>query len=159
MLLIFIPKLSFAQGFDEGGGSVGKSLGWISVGAGVLANVPFLAYARVKKYSIVKLGGGHEDTRAMALQHPTVLLFHMGMNLIGFAAGAAHGLIFIGRLEPYSLSLAVMMTVLTATGLLLKFAKAPSAKLVTRLVHSQVVLSGLLVVLVVLHIVTAHGGD
>ena len=33
-------------------------LGWISISCGLIANVPFILYVRVKKLSVKRLGGG-----------------------------------------------------------------------------------------------------
>ncbi|MEW6605106.1 MAG: hypothetical protein AB1351_10540 [Thermoproteota archaeon] len=148
--------LSPTAAFAEDGNNTAKDLGWVSIGSGVLANVPFVAYNRVKRYSVVKLGGGHEITRSMAMQHSPIMTFHMGLNLIGFAAGAVHGIIFLNRLDMFSLSLAILMTALTTSGVILRFTKSTDAKLLTRMFHGQIVLSGLLAVLIVLHVITAY---
>ena len=142
-----LPQSAFAEG-----NSVARDLGWVSIGAGVLANVPLIVYSRVKKYSVVKLGGGHEVTRGMAVQQSPVLVWHTGLNLAGFAAGAAHGIIFVNRLEPITLALAIIMTALTASGLFLKFTNSPNARFASRLFHSQIILSGILVTLIVIHV-------
>ena len=147
MSLIILPHAAFAEG-----NSTARDIGWVSIGAGVLANVPFVVYNTVKKYSVVKLGGGHEITRGLVLQHSPLLAWHNGLNLAGFAAGAAHGIIFLQRLEPITLSLAVIMTALTASGIFLKITKSTNARFVSKLFHSQIILSGVLVILIMLHV-------
>ncbi len=136
-----------------------KSLGWVAIGAGLMANVPFLAFVRVKKLSVVSLGGGHEITRGLAVRHPTMLNFHMAMNGIGFVAGITHGVLLIRGLDAISLALAITMTVLVASGAVLRFAPWKNGgksylKNYTRVLHSQLMLSGLLVVLIILHLVS-----
>jgi hypothetical protein len=152
LCLLLTPQLAFA----EDGNGTAKNLGWVSIGSGVLANVPFVVYNRLKKYSVAKLGGGHEITRGMALQHSPVMTIHTGLNLIGFVAGAVHGIIFLNRLDMFSLSLAVMITVLTISGFFLRFTKCTNVKLLTKMIHSQLLLSALLSVLIVLHVLTAY---
>jgi hypothetical protein len=149
-----------------GGGarSTAKSLGWVAIGAGLMANVPFLAFVRVKKLSVVSLGGGHEITRGLAIRHPTILNFHMAMNAIGFVAGMTHGILLIRGLDAISLALAITMTVLVASGLVLRFApwkngSKTNLKNYARIFHSQFVLSGLLVLLVILHLVSVGALD
>jgi hypothetical protein len=149
LALLFVPVAAYAQ--REEGVSAAGSLGWVAIGAGLLANIPFMLYTRVKKMSVVELGGGDEITRDLALQHRPILNVHMALNLIGFAAGAAHGVALIRGLDAVSLSLAITMTFLTASGIVLRFSSR-NARLFTKMVHTQLVLSGLLVALIALHV-------
>src|SRR5687767_15482661 len=59
-------------------------LGWISTSCGLIANVPFILYVRVKKLSVKRLGGGDSLTRNLALEHRPIINFHTALNLIGF---------------------------------------------------------------------------
>lgn len=145
------------DGNDKGTGFA-ASLGWISIGAGVLANVPFILYMKIKRSSTVTLGGGNEITRGLSGQYQTVLNFHMIMNIIGFIAGMAHGILLIRGLDGISLSLAITMTVLVISGIILRFATR-STKNFARLVHGQAVLSVLLILLVFLHVSSIRGFD
>jgi hypothetical protein len=172
---VFLPPVlaAWAEGGHvisergSGGGgarSTAKSLGWVAIGAGLMANVPFLAFVRVKKLSVVSLGGGHEITRGLAVRHPTMLNFHMAMNGVGFVAGITHGVLLIRGLDAISLALAITMTVLVASGAVLRFAPWKNGgksylKNYTRVLHSQLMLSGLLVVLVILHLVSVGALD
>jgi len=146
-----------ASGSANGGArGVAKSLGWVAIGAGLIANIPFIAYARIRKVSVVSLGGGHEITRGLAIRHPTMLNLHMGINAVGFVAGIAHGVLLIRGLDAISLALAITMTVLVASGIVLRFARMKSGNSSTRnyarIFHTQLILSGLLVLLVILHL-------
>jgi hypothetical protein len=138
--------------------SFAGSLGWISIGVGVLANVPFVSYQKVKSRSVVVLGGGHEITRSLSGQYATILNFHMIMNIVGFIAGMAHGILLFRGLDAISLSLAITMTALMITGIVLRFS-TKSPKNFAKWIHGQVALSALLVALVVLHVVTMTGFD
>lgn len=95
----------------EGKGGVAGALGWVAIGAGALGTVPFLLYVRVKKLSVVALGGSDAITR----------------------------------------ELAVVMTVLTASGIVLRFSSG-NVRAFTRLLHGQIVMSALLVVLIAPHV-------
>jgi hypothetical protein len=92
-----------------------------SIGAGVLADIPFIVYLKVKKSSVVMLGGGHETTRGLARQYSTVLNFRIIMNIVGFIAGMTHGILLIRGLDAISLSLAITMTVMMISGIVLRF--------------------------------------
>jgi hypothetical protein len=133
-----------------------KNLGWMSIGAGVLANVPLIFYVRVKRISVATLGGGHEITRNLAAQHNAVINLHMIINIIGFIAGITHGILLVKGLDAISFSLALTMTVLVASGILLRFS-TKSTKYFSRLFHGQILLSGLLILLIILHVASMRG--
>jgi hypothetical protein len=66
-----------------------------------------------------------------------------------------HGMLLAGRIDAVSFSLALLMAVMTATGIILRFSKLPpGAKMMGRMVHSQMALSGILVALAWLHVLT-----
>ncbi|MEM2140280.1 MAG: hypothetical protein QXJ74_08435 [Nitrososphaera sp.] len=146
LALLFAPAAAYA---DEGGAAA--SLGWVAIGAGALGTVPFMLYVRVKKLSVATLGGGDAITRDLSLQHRPILNAHIALNLIGFAAGAAHGVALIRGLDAISLSLAVVMTVLTASGIVLRFSSR-NARVFAKVLHTQIAMSALLVVLIALHV-------
>ncbi|HSB57763.1 MAG TPA: hypothetical protein VLD38_08150 [Nitrosopumilaceae archaeon] len=156
--LFSIPQIAFADDNDGGNKGFAIDLGWISIASGLLGNIPFVLQKRVKKYAVAKLGGGHEVTRELAMEHSFVMTVHVALNLIGFAAGMTHGLFFVKRLDAFSLSLAIMMTALTISGIILRFCKSINLKLATRMIHGQAILSSLLVLLVILH-VFSYGDD
>jgi hypothetical protein len=162
LILIITITIHPAWADDEFGEGRGRgaavALGWVSIGSGLLANVPFLLYVKVKKVSVSVLGGGHQITRGLAVQHPAILNFHMTMNLIGFAAGAAHGTFLLGGLDAISLSLAIVMTLLVASGLILRFSSGDTRNF-TKILHSQIVLMAALIVLIGLHVLSMGGFD
>lgn len=148
LLLLVAPAAAFA---DEGKGGVAASLGWVAIGAGALGTVPFMLYVRVKRISVATLGGGDAITRDLALQHAPILNVHMALNLVGFAAGAVHGIALLRGLDAVSLSLAVVMTVLTASGIILRFSSR-NPRLFAKVLHTQIIMSTLLIVLIALHV-------
>lgn len=154
----FLPTRNAFADDDFGGRGSAVALGWVAIGAGLVANIPFLLYVRVKRVSVTTLGGGHEITRGLAVQHPVVVNFHMWMNLVGFAAGAAHGIALLRGLDAISLSLAIVMTVLVVSGIALRFSSR-NARLFAKLLHGQIVLSAILLLLVVLHVISMGGFD
>jgi type IV secretory pathway TrbD component len=151
-LLPFVPAAVFFQG---GHGDAAAALGWVAIGAGLLGTVPFMLYVRVKKISVAMLRGGDTITRELALQHKPILNVHIALNLVGFAAGAAHGIALLQGLDVISLSLTVVMSITTASGIVLWFASSRSTRLFTKILHTQIVMSALLAVLVVLHVLEA----
>ncbi len=70
-------------------------LGWISISCGLIANVPFILYVRVKRLSVKRLGGGDSLTRNLALEHKPIINFHIALNLIGFFTGIFHGILLV----------------------------------------------------------------
>lgn len=92
----------------------------------------------------------------MAPSFKPLLNFHIILNSIGYFAGMTHGLLFSQHLESISLSLAITMTVLMVSGILLRFTSSRNTKLFTRLLHGQFILMFLLIALIVLHVITAN---
>lgn len=152
-------QIVFVDDHNGSNMSFALDLGWISIASGLLGNIPYLLHKRVKKYAVSNLGGGHEVSRELAYEHSPVMTIHIALNLIGFVAGMTHGLIFVSRLDAFSLSLAIMMTALTVSGIILRFSKSINLKQATRLIHGQIILSSLLVLLVILHVLVSQGGD
>jgi hypothetical protein len=149
-LLFLIPLQAFA---DEGEDAV-KALGWTAIGIGVLANIPFIIYNRVRKLPVKIIGTN--IARELALLYKPVLNAHIALNIIGYIAGAVHGLLLVEYLEPISLSLAIVMSVLVVSGLLLRYTSSRNLKVFNRLMHGQAFLALLLIVLIGLHIATAE---
>ncbi|MGE5635214.1 MAG: hypothetical protein ACM3VV_08270 [Deltaproteobacteria bacterium] len=127
-------------------------LGWISISCGLIANVPFILYVRVKKLSVKRLGGGDSLTRNLALEHRPIINFHTALNLIGFFTGIFHGILLVRGIDFISISLAIVITTLTVSGILLRFAKLRFINQFNRIIHTHVILSVLLVILIILHV-------
>ena len=127
-------------------------LGWISISYGLIANVPFILYVRVKRLSVKRLGGGDSLTRNLALEHKPIINFHTALNLIGFFTGIFHGILLVRGIDFISISLAIVITTLTVSGILLRFAKLRFINQFNRIIHTHVILSVLLVILIILHV-------
>ena len=127
-------------------------LGWISISCGLIANVPFILYVRVKKLSVKRLGGGDSLTRNLALEHRPIINFHTALNLIGFFTGMFHGILLVRGIDFISISLAIVITILTVSGILIRFAKLRIINQFNRIIHTHVILSALLVILIILHV-------
>lgn len=149
--LFFIPLPVFA---DDGGDAV-KDLGWIAIGAGVIGTVPFVFYNTVRKFALNSGGSTVLIGRQMMSSYKPLLNFHIVLNSIGYFSGMLHGLLFSNNLEPISLSLAIVMTVLMISGILLKYSSSRNDKMFNRLLHGQFGLVILLIVLIFLHVMTA----
>jgi hypothetical protein len=137
-LLLLLPIPSFADD-DDGEESI-ENLGWVAIGAGIIANLPFivLVFAR-------KIGSSFK----------AILNFHILLNSIGYFAGMTHGLLLSEHLDSISLSLAITMTVLMISGVLLRYTSSRNMKIFNRLLHGQFGLVILLVALIALHILLA----
>ena len=151
ILLMFIPFKVYA---DDGAEDAAKTLGWLSIGIGVIANVMFITYNRLRKILVTNIG--NEMSRTLALAYKPMLNMHIMLNVIGYIAGMAHGLLLIRYLEPISLSLAIVMSVLIASGIMLRYSSSRNAKLFNRLLHGQALLTLMLIILILLHIATAE---
>lgn len=127
-------------------------LGWISVSCGLIANVPFILYVHVKRLSVKRLGGGDSLTRNLALEHTPIINFHIALNLIGFFTGVVHGVLLVRGIDFISMSLAIIITTLTVSGILLRFAKFRIINQFNRIIHTHIILTILLVILVILHV-------
>ena len=127
-------------------------LGWISISCGLIANVPFILYVRVKRLSVKRLGGGDSLTRNLALEHKPIINFHIALNLIGFFTGIFHGILLVRGIDFISISLAIVITTLTVSGILLRFAKLRIINQFNRIIHTHIILSTLLVILIILHV-------
>lgn len=137
---------------EEGEDAV-KELGWIAIGIGVIANVIFILYNRIRKVSITYLSS--DIARSLALMYKPMLNMHIILNIIGYVVGMVHGLSFLRHLDPISLSLAVVMSVLVISGLLLRYESSRNAKIFNNLLHGQAILTVMLIMLIMLHIGTA----
>jgi len=65
-----------------------------------------------------------------------------------------HGLLLASDLDSISLSLAITMTVLMVSGILLRYTSSRHTKVFNRLLHGQFGLLLLLIALIVLHVLT-----
>lgn len=131
-------------------------LGWISISSGLIANVPFILYVRVKKLSVKRLGGGDSLTRNLALEHRPIINFHTALNLIGFFTGIFHGILLVRGIDFISISLAIVITTLTVSGILIRFTKLRIVNQLNRIIHTHIILSTLLVILVILHVSSSY---
>jgi hypothetical protein len=129
------------------------ALGWAAIGAGALGTGSLVVFKTSKRALIATVGSGG-ITKSLTEAYKPALNFHMAMNLIGYAAGMVHGLLLSRGADGISIGLIIVMTVLVATGVLMRFT-ASRARLFNTQVHGQVFLVLLMVILVLLHIETA----
>ena len=152
LLLFLAPIPAFAD--DDDTEDTIESLGWVAIGAGVIANVPFILFSKWRKY-VVRVGGQSLLMARQAVQfYKPVLNFHIILNSVGYFAGMTHGLLLVNDLDSISLSLAITMTVLMASGILLRYTSSRYTKIFNRLLHGQFGLLLLLIALIVLHVLT-----
>jgi hypothetical protein len=135
-----------------------QTLGWVSIGTGVVANLLFVGFNAIKKFPLLKVGIGSEISKAGVSMYKPLLNFHIMLNSVGFFAGMSHGIMLLRGIDSISLSLAIVMIFSMISGIILKFESDRNLKFFGRLVHGQVILSILLISLVTLHVVTM-GGD
>lgn len=150
-LLFLIPIPVFA---DDDAEDAVESLGWVAIGAGVVANLPFIVFNKWRRYA-VRAGGQSLQMARQAVQfYKPVLNFHIALNSVGYFAGMTHGLLLVNHLDSISLSLAVTMTVLMVSGILLRYTSSRHTKVFNRLLHGQFGLVLLLIALIALHVMT-----
>lgn len=147
---IGLPE-AWAEDEHEGGGAT--ALGWAAVGTGVLGTGLLVAYKMSRKALVATIGSGG-TTRSLTVMYKPILNFHMAINLIGYSAGMAHGVILAGGVDGISIGLALVMTILVASGALMRFTSSRMRLFNTQL-HGQIFLVIMLIVLVLLHIATA----
>ena len=156
LFLLFIPFCYADNNNDNNNRRLlhnnAELLGWISISCGLIANVPFILYVRVKKLSVKRLGGGDSLTRNLALEHRPIINFHTALNLIGFFTGIFHGILLLRGIDFISISLAIVITTLTVSGILIRFTKLRIVNQFNRIIHTHIILSTLLVILVILHV-------
>ncbi|HSF00743.1 MAG TPA: hypothetical protein VLA48_07600, partial [Nitrososphaeraceae archaeon] len=153
--ILFLLSIQFSYADNNNNRSLlhnnAELLGWISISCGLIANVPFILYVRVKRLSVKRLGGGDSLTRNLALEHKPIINFHIALNLIGFFTGIFHGILLVRGIDFISISLAIVITTLTVSGILLRFAKLRIINQFNRIIHTHIILSTLLVILIILH--------
>ena len=149
--ILAIPLPVYA---DDGEDSI-KNLGWIAIFCGVIGTPPFIIMMKLRKHTVTIGGSSLSIAKGVRTVYKPILNFHIMMNSIGYGAGMFHGLLFSEHLDSIALSLAIVMTLLMASGLLLKYTSSRSTKIFNRLLHGQSILVILLVALIILHILTA----
>jgi len=112
-----------------------------------------VVYKVSKKVLIATVGSGGL-TRSLTTAYKPALNLHTALNLIGFSAGMAHGILLSDGADGISIGLVIVMTLLVATGVLMRFTTS-RARLFNMQLHGQVFLVLLLIVLVLLHIASA----
>ena len=152
-LLVIPPTLAYADDGDDDAEDIAENLGWVAVGAGIVANVPFIAMNKIRRYALKTSRSTVQVAKQIREVYKPVLNFHIMLNSIGYFAGMTHGLMLSRHLDSVSLSLAIVMSVMMVSGLLLKYTSSRNSKIFGRLLHGQFGLVILLAALVVLHIV------
>ena len=152
-LLVIPPTLAYADDGDDEAEDIVENLGWVAVGAGIAANIPFIVMNKIRRYSVKAGSSTMQIAKQIRTVYRPILDFHIMLNSIGYFAGMTHGLILSRHLDSVSLSLAIVMSVMMISGLLLKYTSSRNSKIFGKLLHGQFGLVILLVALVVFHIV------
>jgi len=153
ILLVIPPTLTYAGDNDDDAEDIVENLGWVAVGAGIMANVPFIAMNKIRRYTLKTSSSTIQIAKQIRTVYKPVLNFHIMLNSIGYFAGMTHGLMLFRHLDSISLSLAIVMSVMMVSGLLLKYTSSRNSKIFGKLLHGQFGLVILLTALVVLHII------
>ena len=154
-LLVIPPTLAYADDDDEVEDIV-ENLGWIAVGAGIVANIPFIAMNKIRRYAIKTGISTMQIGKQIKTVYKPILNFHIMLNSIGYFAGMTHGLMLSQHLDSVSLSLAIVMSVMMVSGLLLKYTSSRNSKIFGKLLHGQFGLVILLAALISLHVVIGN---
>ena len=152
-LLVIPLTLAYADDGDDDAEDIVENLGWVAVGAGIAANVPFIAMNKIRRYAIKTGSSTMQVAKQIRTVYKPILNFHIMLNSIGYFAGMTHGLMLSRHLDSVSLSLAIVMSVMMISGLLLKYMSSRNSKIFGKLLHGQFGLVILLASLVVLHII------
>ena len=91
-LLFLIPIPAFA---DDDGEDAIENLGWVAIGAGAVANMPFILFNKWRKYAVHAGGRSLQMARQTVQFYKPVLNFHIILNSIGYFAGMTHGLLLV----------------------------------------------------------------
>ena len=150
LLLFLTPIHAFAD--DDDAEDAVESLGWVAIGAGVIANLPFILFNKWRKYAVRTGGQSLQMVRQAVQFYKPILNFHIILNAVGYFAGMMHGLLLVNDLDSISLSLAITMTVLMVSGILLRYTSSRHTKIFNRLLHGQFGLLLLLIALITLHV-------
>ena len=126
-LLVISPTLAYADDDDEAEDIV-ENLGWVAVGAGIAANVPFIAMNKIRRYAIKTSSSTMQVAKQIRTVYKPILNFHIMLNSIGYFAGMTHGLMLSRHLDSVSLSLAIVMSVMMVSGLLLKYTSSRNSR-------------------------------
>ena len=151
-ILFLLPLPAYA---DDDSEDIIENLGWVAIGCGVAANLPFVMINKYRRYAVSAGGQSLQMARKIGTVFKPILNFYIMMNSIGYFAGMTHGFFLSEHLDSISMSLAITMTVLMGSGILLKYSSSRHTKLFNRLLHGQFALVVLLIALIVLHIVSA----
>ena len=150
LLVFLIPIPVYA---DDDAEDAIENLGWVAIGAGVIANLPFVVISKYRRYAVSAGGQSLQMARKIGTVFKPILNFHIMLNAIGYTAGMTHGWLLSSHLDSISLSLAITMTVLMASGVMLKYTSSRNAKIFNRLLHGQFGLVILLIALIALHVI------
>lgn len=123
--LIIFPTLAYA---DDDGDDVVKDLGWVAVGAGIIANIPFIVMNKMRRYMIKAGSSTVQIGRQLGSMYKPILNFHIMLNSIGYFAGMTHGLLLSSNLDSVSISLALVMSMMMISGLLLKYTSTRNSR-------------------------------
>jgi len=152
-LLFLMPIPIFA---DDDAEDAVQNLGWTAIGAGVIANLPFILFKKWKRYAVRTGGQSFQIVNQSAQFYKPILNFHILLNAIGYFTGMTHGLLLVKDLDSISLSLAITMTVLMISGILLRYTSSRHTKDFNRLLHGHLGLLMLLIVLIMLHVLIGY---
>jgi len=151
-LLFLVPVSAYAD--DDAEDSI-QNLGWVAIGTGVVANLPFVVISKYRRYAVSAGGQSLQMARKIGTVFKPILNFHIMLNFIGYAAGMTHGFLLSKHLDSISLSLAITMTVLMISGIMLRYTSSRNTKVFNRLLHGQFGLVILLIGLIILHVLSA----
>ena len=153
LLLLIATQPALA---DDGEEEVGKDLGWLAIGAGVIATLPFNLYNLVRRNITRLMPNAGEIARRISSIYRPILHFHIAVNSLGALAAFAHGYVFLGYVDGISLALVIVISVVMFSGYLLLLASNKYSKIFNKLVHTQVIITILLILLTILHVITVE---
>ena len=77
-LLLLLPIPSFADD-DDGEESI-ENLGWVAIGAGIIANLPFIVVNKYRRYAVSSGGQSLVVARKLGSSFKAILNFNILLN-------------------------------------------------------------------------------
>ena len=92
VLLVIPTTLAYADDENDDVEDVLENLGWVAVGAGIVANIPFIAMNKIRRYALKTGSSTIQIGKQIRIIYKPILNFHIMLNSIGYFAGMTHGL-------------------------------------------------------------------
>ena len=97
-LLLLLPIPTFADD-DDGEESI-ENLGWVAIGAGIIANLPFIVINKYRKYAVSAGGQSLVVARKIGSSFKAILIFHISSLIFLVVRDSVTGVWNAARTDP-----------------------------------------------------------